>query len=256
MVLRDENLFVFESHEKLKIDRFISLEYLCLSHNKLFNLHGVGECVNLIELNVSFNNIDDIYPLKNCLKLEKLWLSNNRISNIKVLSELKRLKLVSLYKNKLRSLDDIIVVFRQLPRIDELDLDGNPATRKYLYKYDVLYSIELSKLDGETVSEIDYELAKSFKKERLSKSSEFIDRFSFKFYHNIGNLDDPKLQRPSTAPGKIKSFFENNGGESNYSNRFKDKIGKLTKEANKLLNDIPEGGEKYCELEQEFEVIF
>ena len=113
--------------------------------------------------------------MKNCQKLEKLWLSNNRISEIKVLQELKKLKLVSLYKNKLRKLDDIIVVFRQLPKIEELDLDGNPATRKYHYKYDVLYSIQLSKLDGEYVSEIDYELAKSFKKERVAQSSNLIE---------------------------------------------------------------------------------
>lgn len=170
MVLRDENIYVFESHEKLRIDRFISLEYLCLSHNKLFNLHGVGECVNLIELNVSFNNIEDIYPLKHCQKLEKLWLSNNRISEIKILKELKKLRLVSLYKNKLRSIDEMVLVFRQLPKIEELELDGNPSTRKNLYKYDIIYSVPLLKLDGEVVSEIDYELAKSFKQDRIAKT--------------------------------------------------------------------------------------
>jgi len=180
--LRDEGLYVFESHEKLNIERFIGLEYLCLSHNKLFNLHGVGECVNLIELNLSFNNIEDIYPLKNCQKLEKLWLSNNRISEIKILVELKNLKLVSLYKNKLKSLDEIVVVFRQLPKLEELDLDRNPATKKYLYKYDVLYSLRLSTLDGEHVSEIDYELAKSFKKERISKASKKRENIKIVFY--------------------------------------------------------------------------
>lgn len=127
--------------------------------------------MNLIELNVSFNQIDDIYPLKNCKKLEKLFLSNNKISDIKPLADIKTLKVVSLYKNKLRSLDEIVLVFQQLPKIDELDLDSNPATRKYLYKYDILYSIQLTKLDGEYVSEIDYELAKNFKKERISKAS-------------------------------------------------------------------------------------
>ena len=73
-------------------------------------------------------------------------------------------------------------------------------------------------------------------------------------------MDDPNLQRPSTAPGKIRAHFQSgisNDGtdEHNYTERFKDKIGKLTKEANKLLNDIPEGAEKYYELEQEFEVF-
>lgn len=158
----------------MNLNHFISLEFLCLSHNKLINLHGVGECINLIELNVSFNQIEDIYPLKNCKKLEKLWLSNNRISDIKPLADIKTLKVVSLYKNKLKSLDEIVLVFRQLPKIDELDLDGNPVTRKYLYKYDLLYSIKLSKLDGEHISEIDYELAKTFKQERLLKSSKIV----------------------------------------------------------------------------------
>ena len=52
------------------------------------------------------------------------------------------------------------------------------------------------------------------------------------------------------------SGSENNGGERNYSERFKDKIGKLAKEAHKFLNDIPEGDEveRYYELEQELEV--
>lgn len=72
-------------------------------------------------------------------------------------------------------------------------------------------------------------------------------------------MDDPNLQRPSTAPGKIRSHFQSGSStsgaeEHNYTERFKDKIGKLTKEANKLLNDIPEGAEKYYELEQELEV--
>lgn len=76
------------------------------------------------------------------------------------------------------------------------------------------------------------------------------------------NLDDPALQRPSTAPGKIRnhSFSEQNENnqEKNYSNRFKEKIGKLAKEAHKFLNDIPEAEEipeKYYELEQEIEVF-
>lgn len=170
-MLRDEGLFVFESSERLNIGRLVGLEYLCLSHNKLINLHGVGECLNLIELNLSFNNIEDIYPLKNCVRLEKLWLANNRIEDIKVIAELKSLKLVSLYRNKVKSLDEVIMIFRQLPKLEELDLDRNPATRRYLYKYDLLFSLQLLRLDGEPVSEIDYELAKSFKKERISRSS-------------------------------------------------------------------------------------
>lgn len=72
-------------------------------------------------------------------------------------------------------------------------------------------------------------------------------------YIQIGNLDDPNLQRPSTAPGKIRN---NLGADfnSNYSQRFKEKLNVLKKEANSKLNDIPEGAEKYFEMEQEFEV--
>jgi len=74
------------------------------------------------------------------------------------------------------------------------------------------------------------------------------------------NLDDPNLQRPSTAPGKIRAHFQSSDllnvgkGDDNYTDRFKDKIGKLAKEANKFLNDIPEGAEKYYEIEQDLEV--
>lgn len=67
------------------------------------------------------------------------------------------------------------------------------------------------------------------------------------------------MQRPSTAPGKIRTLFQGDGniGEKNYSDRFKNKIGKLAKEANRFLNDIPEteAAEKFYELEQELEVI-
>lgn len=76
-------------------------------------------------------------------------------------------------------------------------------------------------------------------------------------------MDDPSLQRPSTAPGKIRNHFlglnsDNSDDQKKYSERFKDKIGKLTKQAHKFLNDIPETEdipEKYYEMEQELEVF-
>ena len=72
------------------------------------------------------------------------------------------------------------------------------------------------------------------------------------------------MQRPSTAPGKVRNHFiginsDNLESQKNYSDRFKEKIGKLTKQAHKFLNDIPETEdvpEKYYEFEQEIEVLF
>lgn len=44
------------------------------------------------------------------------------------------------------------------------------------------------------------------------------------------------------------------GNESNYADRFKNKISVLTHEANLKLNYIPETNEKYYEMEQELQV--
>ncbi len=60
----------------------------------------------------------------------------------------------------------------------------------------MLYHIRLEKLDGERIHEIDYELAKSFKKDVNKLNPE---------PQNQGNTP---LQRPSTAPGRMgKGFF-------------------------------------------------
>lgn len=61
------------------------------------------------------------------------------------------------------------------------------------------------------------------------------------------------MQRPSTAPGKIRNNFFSEE-KSDYSERFKAKLNVLKKEAYAKLNDIEEGTEKYFELEQELEV--
>ena len=83
---------------------------------------------------------------------------------ISFLSELKRLEVLSLFNNKLDDFDEVISTLNQLPTMKELDLERNPCTRSYSYKYDLLYYVTcLEKLDGEEVNEYDLELSKTFK---------------------------------------------------------------------------------------------
>ena len=60
LVLREENLYVFDDTPGLSMFKLANLEFLSLSHNRIANLMGVSKLAELIELNINFNIVEDL----------------------------------------------------------------------------------------------------------------------------------------------------------------------------------------------------
>jgi len=239
LILREENLYHFDDTPKLLIDDLCNLEYLALSHNKLTITTGISKLANLLELNINFNLVEDITPLNECLNLEKLYASNNKIKTISGIRDLTRLKCISLTKNKLNNFEETALVLATFPNLQELDLDRNPCTRKFTYKYDLLFHVKVEKLDGERINPVDFELARTFKGE----GSEANPEPSFEEEQSKQGNTGP-LNRPSTAPGRVR--------QANFVTKLK---GRMHGDMGML--NIPENvnSEKVAELEQELEIL-
>lgn len=64
--------------------------------------------------------------------------------------------------NCLSSFDEMMQSLANLSTLSELIIEENPCTNRFMYKYDVLWSLRLVKLDREVVTNKDYELSKNF----------------------------------------------------------------------------------------------
>ncbi|CAG9319675.1 unnamed protein product [Blepharisma stoltei] len=160
LILRDKNLQSFESSEFLDLSEMISLEYLCLSHNKLKSIVGVSELLGLQEINVNNNMITDLSPLESLSQLRKLFCSNNQIKVILPLKGLKQLSTLSIYNNKLFDLDSSLKILQELPKLKELDIDRNPCIlQTQNSRYRVIIKLKLELLDGEAITDVDIQIA-------------------------------------------------------------------------------------------------
>lgn len=73
LVLREENLYVFDDTPGLSIFKLANLEFLSLSHNRIANLMGVSKLTELLELNINFNIVEDL-RLIICFKKESVLM--------------------------------------------------------------------------------------------------------------------------------------------------------------------------------------
>ena len=93
-----------------------------------------------------------------------------------------KLHTLCLYRNMFGDLSDALACVRQLPKLRELDLDGNGAATASGYRHHVVRALgRLESLDGEPVSELDRDLADHF-------------------FSNAGGGAAGNANRPSTAP--------------------------------------------------------
>jgi len=195
VILRDLSLTSFSGNKDFDVDRMDRLEVLSLSHNYLTELSGVGSCTNLLELNLNFNQIEHLGPLENCLSLRKLWVSNNKIRTLFPLKPLKELSVLSVFKNIINDFDNSLQVLRELPVLEELDIEENPCCSQFGYNYILLHHLSLKVLNTKKVGELDYDLANHYSKEYESQlkklNSDGLEASS---------LGSSTVQRPGTAP--------------------------------------------------------
>lgn len=160
LILRDKNLQSFESTESVDLSEMMSLEFLCLSQNKLKNITAVSEMLGLQELNINNNLITDLSPIETLSQLRKLFCSNNQIKVILPIKALKQLATLSIYNNKLFDLDSTIKTLQELPKLKELDIDRNPCMLQTQNgRYKIIIKLKLESLDGETLTDTDIQIA-------------------------------------------------------------------------------------------------
>ena len=82
----------------------VNLQQLYLHHNKITKIKEVDNLVNLQYLNLYNNKITEIKGLDNLVNLLKLQLHNNQITEIKGLDNLVNLQFVDLYNNQITEL--------------------------------------------------------------------------------------------------------------------------------------------------------
>ncbi|KAF4046497.1 Leucine rich repeat [Phytophthora infestans] len=160
LILRDEEL---TEVDETCAQSLASLEILSLSHNRLTSLDNFQYLVNLIELNVNFNQIERLDSLQ-CSGLEKLFIANNQVVDISPLRKLLKLNTLSVYGNRITDLDSALHTCRSLPRLQSLDLGGNPCSHDVVgYKFRVVRALSrLKKLDGDHITQLDKDLTEEF----------------------------------------------------------------------------------------------
>lgn len=123
-----ESIFAIDNLEGLANLRVLSLDNNCI--RRMVNLEPL---VNLQWLDLSFNRIEKIEGLDRLTKLTDLSLCNNNISKIDNLRDCKLLKILSLGNNKISQLDQVRVL-RELPKLQVLNLAGNPMCKDSEYR--------------------------------------------------------------------------------------------------------------------------
>ena len=129
LVLRGMGITSFNM-ESLAKHPWGQLEALSLSQNMLgeADIWGwLAHCDNLRSLNLNFCELTSLDGIQSLGELEQLYLSGNQITNLAPLRSCAKLVALSLYRNKVSKLDTCVDTLRELPRLTELDLSGNPV---------------------------------------------------------------------------------------------------------------------------------
>jgi hypothetical protein len=138
------------------------LSVLSLSNNALQSMQSLHSMVNLVELNLNFNAISSLAELA-CPSLRRLFLSSNRMTSLAGISSFPKLVTLCLYRNQLADLAAALSALRQLLKLRELDLDGNPCSSEAAYKHQILRSLpKLEQLDGEVLTSLDTDLSQLY----------------------------------------------------------------------------------------------
>jgi len=158
LVLRNMNIAEVEG----LFEPFCAVEVLSLSNNKISTIGSCRVMGQLSVLNINFNRVSNLDPLVHCPELRQLYASNNKISTVSPLVACKRLVALSLYHNQIASLDGVLGVLGLLPELIELDLASNPCALGPPYRHRVVRDLRLTTLDGESLTELDQQLAADF----------------------------------------------------------------------------------------------
>ena len=155
------------------------LEVLSISNNCVLSLSGWPALPGLTVLNINFNRVSSLEPLAACTRLSKLYAASNNVGTIAPLTGCTELRSLSLFRNRIGSLDSTLDCLAALPHLEEVDLAANPCSIGPAYRHRlVAYLPALSHLDGDTLTDLDHELATNYldEAERLEQLGEPVER--------------------------------------------------------------------------------
>jgi hypothetical protein len=131
------------------LDKFINLEYLDLSGNKIFKIEKLNKLTKLKELYLEGNPIKKIEGLENCVNLEVLSFWGCPVKKIEGLTTLSCLKVLRLDKTKITKLEGL----ENCVNLTTLSLSETGITKiEGLEKLKHLRSINLLKTSLESLS--------------------------------------------------------------------------------------------------------
>jgi hypothetical protein len=136
-----------------------NLTSLSLSHNVLREIALPRAALALlVELNVNKNALTSFSFLESCPALERLYASNNQFADASPLAGYPSLSIVCIHGNLLEDLNLTVQSLGALPKLTQLELDGNPLSYGPGYKHTVVKRLPgLQTLDGEMLMSKDHE---------------------------------------------------------------------------------------------------
>ncbi|GIL76723.1 hypothetical protein Vretimale_8805 [Volvox reticuliferus] len=159
LTLRNHKLQSFDQGETA---RLINLQVMSLSHNLLSSLAGFQHLKHLVSLNLNFNALTSLEGISSCTALQHLFVANNRVRDVSPLVPCTNLTTLHLFRNNIANLDMTMVVLAALPKLRELELAGNPCSLAPDYKHRVVLQLELQSIDGDGITQLDYDLANEY----------------------------------------------------------------------------------------------
>ncbi|XP_002121837.3 uncharacterized protein LOC100183890 [Ciona intestinalis] len=121
------------------------LKFLDLGYNALKNLDGLQNLQSLVELNVKYNKLNSVVDLAVCTELKVINLSHNNLEDVKLLCG----------------------PLSHLPKLDQLDIKGNPVLLMNSTVDLEIYLVQnttLTILNGEHVGPLKEQMLNMFKK--------------------------------------------------------------------------------------------
>ncbi|EFJ43740.1 hypothetical protein VOLCADRAFT_76575, partial [Volvox carteri f. nagariensis] len=159
LTLRNHKLQTFDHGETA---RLINLQVMSLSHNVLSSLAGFHHLKHLVSLNLNFNALTSLEGISSCIALQHLFVANNRVRDVSPLVPCTQLQTLHLLRNNIANLDMTLLALASLTKLQELELAGNPCSLAQDYKHRVVLQLNLQSLDGDAITQLDYDLANEY----------------------------------------------------------------------------------------------
>ena len=138
-----------------------------MSKNFIRDISHLKELPTIKFLNISYNKIDDISSLEYLEDLEILQAENNEIFSISSLNRCGKIQIVEIASNKIKFESSTYKTMQHLKNVKELTINNNPFLNE-IFGYRHLFINKypnIIKLDNESVSDLDREIAYKFSHE-------------------------------------------------------------------------------------------